>query len=255
MSLLPNLYNNSDSPLWKKIEWKPSSKQLKQFLDLQKILTKLNSQVNLTRLIKDEDYWINQVFDSLWPLKKELRDSSTPLNCIDVGTGCGFPGLAVAIALPKAKITLVDAISRKTNAIQQIVNQLGLSTRINVRTERIEQTGHNPSFRSNFDLAIARAVGSAPVLAEYLIPLINYQGNALLYRGKWNNSNEAELRQALRSLNAEINMIEAFELPFNRGIRHQIRLKSIDLCPKNYPRAIGIATKRPLGLKNSPASE
>ena len=61
------------------------------------------SRVNLTRLVEGDDYWINQVFDSLWPLQRGTGAAPEQKRrlAIDVGTGGGFPGLAVAIALPQ----------------------------------------------------------------------------------------------------------------------------------------------------------
>ena len=80
--------------------WQPSSDQLQQFTQLQELLRELNGKVNLTRLVEGEDYWISQIFDSLWPLKPWLsKGEGGPLKVIDVGTGGGFPGLAMALSL------------------------------------------------------------------------------------------------------------------------------------------------------------
>ena len=72
-------------------------------------------------------FWITQVFDSLWPLENELSTPDLPRRCIDVGTGGGFPGIAVAIALPGSTLTLVDSVGRKTAAVaaMAIINMMG----------------------------------------------------------------------------------------------------------------------------------
>ena len=101
--------------------WQPSSDQLQQFTRLQELLRDWNSRVNLTRLVEGEDYWISQIFDSLWPLQPWLGKSE-PLKVIDVGTGGGFPGLAIAIALPQAQLTLVDSVGRKVQAVQAMAD-------------------------------------------------------------------------------------------------------------------------------------
>ena len=69
--------------------------------------------------MEGEDYWISQIFDSLWPLQSWLSKGE-PLKVIDVGTGGGFPGLAIAIALPQAQLTLVDSVGRKVQALSLI---------------------------------------------------------------------------------------------------------------------------------------
>ena len=232
--------------IWENMEWVPSEHQIEQFFHFQKILKELNKSVNLTRLTDGKDFWISQVFDSLWPLKNELNNPHSHKKVIDVGTGCGFPGLAIAIALPNASVTLVDSVRRKTDAVKKISIALGLEARVFIRNERIELTGHNRSFRACFDLAVARAVAKTSVLAEYLFPLLNSEGEALIYKGKWNKFDQEQLERSLVPLNARIKRIENINLPEELGIRHSIRLSKMSICPAKYPRSIGIPVKRPL---------
>ncbi len=235
------------SDLWSALNWQPSAEQLQQLIKLQELLRQWNSQVNLTRLVEGDDYWINQVFDSLWPLSEELSTPTQVRECIDVGTGGGFPGLAIAIALPGARITLVDSVGRKTVAVQAMASALGLAERIQIRTERIEATGREPNCRGHFDLAVARAVAAAPVVAEYLVPLLRPTGTALLYRGQWSEADTAELKRALGPLNATIREVQRQQLPSDRGVRHVLRVQGTGDCPNTYPRAIGVPSKLPLG--------
>ena len=151
---------------WTALGWQPSTEQLDQLAMLQDLLREWNEKVNLTRLVDGDDYWINQVFDSLWPLAAELKTPHQPRTCIDVGTGGGFPGLAIAIALPGSQMTLLDSVGRKTAAVEAMASRLGLADRVAVRTERIETTGRDRACRGRFDLAMARAVAAAPVVAE-----------------------------------------------------------------------------------------
>ena len=178
---------------WDALGWQPSQAQRDQLVALQGQLQSWNQKVNLTRLVDGDDFWVGQVFDSLWPLTGELQSPEQPLHWIDVGTGGGFPGLAIAIALPKARVTLLDSVGRKTAAVEAMANTLGLADRVRVRTERIETTGRDGAFRGSFDRAVARAVAAAPVVAEYLVPLLNTDGQALLYRGQWNDTDTAGL--------------------------------------------------------------
>ena len=232
---------------WEVLGWRPETSQLEQLKALQDQLRSWNSRVNLTRLVEGDDYWINQVFDSLWPLKEELTSSTSSRECIDVGTGGGFPGLAIAIALPGTRMTLVDSVGRKTAAVQAMASALGLSKRIRIRTERIEATGHDQHCRGRFDLAVARAVAAAPVVAEYLVPLLRSSGEALLYRGQWSDADSADLTKALEPLKARLHDVQRLQLPAGRGIRHVLRIRCIGRCPDTYPRPIGVPSKVPLG--------
>ena len=171
---------------------------------LQVLLQSWNERVNLTRLVNGNDFWIGQVFDSLWPLAGELQSANEPQHWIDVGTGGGFPGLAVAIAVPQSQVTLLDSVGRKTAAVEAMANSLGLADRVRVRTERIETTGRDRNFRGSFDRAVARAVAAAPVVAEYLVPLLKTDGQALLYRGQWNDSDAVPFNRALHLLQARL---------------------------------------------------
>ena len=243
-------FDNPGPELWSLLGWSPDAGQLKQLVDLQKLLQDWNSRVNLTRLVQGEDFWIAQVLDSLWPLLPELMSPDTPRRCIDVGTGGGFPGLAVAIALPGAELTLVDSVGRKTAAVAAMAQSLGLSDRVQVRTERVERTGQDPSCRGKFDLAMARAVGSAPVVAEYLVPLLRRSGEGLLYRGRWHDTDDKELQSALTLLKARSLKLQRMELPSQRGARTLIRIGPEAATPDTYPRATGMPTKMPLGVQD-----
>ena len=234
--------------LWQALGWAPDDTQGAQFIALQQQLREWNGRLNLTRLVEGADFWIAQVFDSLWPLLPLLRERpAAPLRCIDVGTGGGFPGLAVAIALPNARLTLVDSVGRKTQAVQAMAEALGLAERVELRCERVERTGRQKRCRGQFDLALARAVAAAPVVAEYLVPLLASGGEALLYRGQWSAGDEAELDRALALLKGRVSRREQRELPAGRGLRTALTLQATAPCPGPYPRAVGVPAKLPLG--------
>ncbi len=235
--------------LWSHLGWRPDPGQLKGFERLQNELRLWNGRRNLTRLVEGDDYWISQVFDSLWPLRALLQSPSAaePLELIDVGTGCGFPGLAIALALPRAQLTLVDSVGRKLEAVTAMAAALGLDSRVSVRLERVELSGRAADYRGRFSLAMARAVAAAPVVAEYLVPLLAPGGQALLYRGQWSDADQEPLERAARALKAEISAVTSCDLPGGRGIRHAVWLSPLAPCPQAYPRSVGVPSRNPLG--------
>ena len=243
--------------LWQALGWHPDAGQLDRFRQLQELLRRWNERLNLTRLVEGDDYWIAQVLDSLWPLLPLLdavpagataeRPAGTDLRVIDVGTGGGFPGLAVAIALPGAQVTLVDSVQRKLDAVAAMAAELGLADRVQVRGERVERTGRQPGCRGRFQLAMARAVAAAPVVAEYLVPLLAPGGQALLYRGQWSSQDQQELARAVTTLNARISACRQRELPGGRGLRTALSVEPTATCPAAYPRPVGVPAKQPLG--------
>ena len=233
--------------IWNELKWAPSEKQLAQFIHLQELLKEWNKKINLTRLVDGDDFWTAQVCDSLLPLYEELQHPEVSHKYIDIGSGCGFPGIAIAIAMPNSDITLLDSSSKKTTFLKEVSKEIGLKARITVLTERAEIAGRDPILRSNFDYAIARAVASANVVAEYLVPFLNSTGQAIILKGGWSEAEQQILKTALTELNAEIQGTHKFLLPNNRGIRNIIRISSINKCPNQYPRSIGKPKRQPLG--------
>tara|TARA_Y100001968_G_scaffold11703_1_gene9777 strand:+ start:626 stop:1372 length:747 start_codon:yes stop_codon:yes gene_type:complete len=242
--------NNKDSNhffVWDEIKWEPTKKQFAQFTQLQELLREWNKRTNLTRLVEGSDFWITQICDSLLPFKEELQYPKLSHKVIDVGSGCGFPGIAIAIAMPNSNITLLDSSSKKTTFLKEASKIIGLNSHITVLTERAESVGKDPIFRGDFDYAVARAVAPATVVAEYLVPFLNSQGQALIYKGSWSETEQGILKKALTELNAEIKKTHSFLLPNSRGIRNIIRISSTKNCPNQYPRSIGKPKKQPLG--------
>jgi len=221
--------------------------ELEMFSSLQELIQRLNKISNLTRLIDGNDYWISQVYDSIWPFFKDSNKLFENKKFIDVGSGCGFPGLAYAITHPNSEIYLIDSSLKKTNALKQIVDSINFKNKIYIINDRIENICHNLEFRHKFDIGTARALSSAPTVAEYLLPLLKEDGLGLMFCGKWSETDNTKLQKALTLLNGKINEIKFKQLPEKKGERHVIFIKSKGNCPILYPRGIGKPKKYPLG--------
>ena len=221
--------------------------ELEMFSKLKELIKRLNKISNLTRLIDGNDYWISQVYDSIWPFFNDSNKLFENKKFIDIGSGCGFPGLAYAITHPNSEIYLIDSSLKKTNALKQIVNNMHLKNKIHIINDRIENIGHNLAFRHKFDIGTARALSSAPTVAEYLLPLLKTDGFGLIFCGKWSEMDNTKLQKAVTLLNGKINEIKFKQLPANKGERNAIFIKSTEYCPMCYPRGIGKPSKYPLG--------
>ena len=85
------------------------------------------------------------------------------------------------------------------------------------------------------------------MVAEYLVPLLNSGGQALLYRGQWHEADSSQLERALEPLKARLSSCTPCQLPDERGIRHVLRVQPISSCPKQFPRSVGVPSRQPLG--------
>tara|TARA_Y100001978_G_scaffold188646_1_gene190232 strand:+ start:697 stop:1410 length:714 start_codon:yes stop_codon:yes gene_type:complete len=220
--------------------------EIQLFKKLQQIISEINKYTNLTRLIEGDDFWISQVYDSIWPFYLSPKKTLDGKKFVDIGSGCGFPGLAYAITHPNSEVYLVDSSRKKTNALKQIIDELNFSNKIFVINDRIERIAHDSSYRNIFDIGTTRAVGSPSTVAEYILPMLNKSGSGLLYCGKWNKKDEVQIRTSLNILKGYISEIKTNQLPKNRGERNIIFIKPEQNCPNFYPRGIGKASKYPL---------
>ena len=81
-----------------------TEEEIIMFQELQIKIKELNNKTNLTRLTDGDDYWVSQVFDSIWPFKAFININFDNKKFLDIGSGCGFPGLAYAITHPDSEI-------------------------------------------------------------------------------------------------------------------------------------------------------
>ena len=220
--------------------------EIKLFKKLQKIISEINKDTNLTRLVEGDDYWISQVYDSIWPFYLNTNKIFDGKKFIDIGSGCGFPGLAYAITHPNSEVYLVDSSRKKTDALKQIIEELNFSNKVFVINDRIETIAHNASYRNNFDIGTSRAVGSPSTVAEYILPMLHRRGIGLLYCGKWKKEDEVKIMNSLKILKGSIAEISQTQLPKQKGERNIIFIKPEQNCPDHYPRGIGKPAKYPL---------
>ncbi|PMB39963.1 16S rRNA (guanine(527)-N(7))-methyltransferase RsmG [Fischerella thermalis CCMEE 5330] len=237
--------------IWQQtLNWQPTTKQQVQLQRLYELILEGNQKLNLTRITDPQEFWEKHLWDSLRGVALLLRvgqkDFTSPLHhFIDIGTGAGFPGIPVAIALPDCTVTLVDSTRKKIAFLEHILPELKLD---NVKTliGRAEEIGQQSQYRQNYDVAMIRAVSNAPVCAEYTLPLLKQGGLAIIYRGNWTEEETTALTDAVKLLGGEIEAIEQFTTPLSKSLRHCLYLRKIATTPAKFPRAVGIPTHKPL---------
>nr|WP_290224403.1 16S rRNA (guanine(527)-N(7))-methyltransferase RsmG [Trichocoleus desertorum] len=244
------------------LHWQPTSHQQQQLQQLYNLILDGNRQLNLTRITEPTEFWEKHLWDSLRGLAPFLEDEGggmkdeeepnsslllppSSFHVIDIGTGGGFPGIPAAIARPDWQVTLLDSTQKKVTFLQTLATTLGLEN-ITTLVDRAEQVGQLPEHRKAYDLALIRAVGSASVCAEYALPLLKLEGQAVLYRGQWTVEETEALRPAVAQLGGAIAAIEECSTPISHSMRHCLYLRKVAQTPSEFPRAIGVPAKQPL---------
>jgi 16S rRNA (guanine527-N7)-methyltransferase len=190
-----------------------------------------NRHVNLTAL-SGRSGFIRLVVDSL----TAARAYDGGAHGVDVGSGAGYPGLVLAALYPEAPWTLVESVQKKARFLSEAAAALGLG-RVRVVAARAEALA--ASQREGFGFAVARAVGSLPLVAELTVPLVAVGGAILLMRGPEGAQELHRTAPFLHRLGAGAPNLDTLDLPEEAGRRVLVGMRKIAETPPRYPRRGG----------------
>lgn len=156
-----------------------SDKVIDKLFNFNEIVYKKNEQINLTRIKKEESVYRN-FLDSLNDVV--LKELAGVKSVIDIGSGSGFPAIALAIVFPKIKFTLVETTGKKVDFLVDAVKELKLDN-VRVIKARAEELAHDRAYREKYDIVTARAVAKLSVLTELTSGFVKVEGKLLLYKG------------------------------------------------------------------------
>jgi 16S rRNA (guanine527-N7)-methyltransferase len=137
-------------------------------------LFKWNRVHNLTGA-KDETSLDGFIVDALFPLTFLPKVSSL----LDIGTGAGFPGMILAMALPQTEIFLVEPLSKRASFLQFVTATLQLHN-VHVIKKRVE--AFDP--QKSIELITSRAVTQTDMLLRLSAHLRNANSLLLFYKGE-----------------------------------------------------------------------
>jgi 16S rRNA (guanine527-N7)-methyltransferase len=179
--------------------------------------------------------------DSLVALElPQVREASA---VADIGAGAGFPGLPLAIALPRSPVTLIESSARKCAFLQRAVEASRVENATVVHA-RVEELGRlSPAF----DLVTARALAPLAVVAEYAAPLLEIGGTLVAWRGRRDPEGERIAKLAADELGLEV--LEPVHVQPYSGAEHRYLhlMSKVMETATRFPRRPGVARKRPLG--------
>jgi len=181
------------------------------------------------------------VADSLAAL--ELDALGKAESIADLGSGAGFPGLALAVALPSAEVNLIESQRRRCEFLERACAAAGIENARIVWTRAEEW--HAGAARN--DVVVARALAPQTVVLEYAAPLLRTGGTLIDWRGRREKAAEEEADRAAALLGLHREEVRRV-IPFAGANDHHLHVfvKTLE-TPARFPRRAGVARKRPLG--------
>ena len=161
----------------------------------------------------------------------------------DLGSGAGFPGVVLAVALPRARVALVESAARKCEFLERLVSTLEI---VNARVVNARAEAW-PQGLGAQDLVVARALAPLAVLCEYAAPLLGPGGTLVAWKGEVGaaEAESAERAAEILGLQSEGAVRSA---PYAGSVAHHLHVfRKVAPTPAGYPRRPGVARKRPLG--------
>lgn len=216
-------------------------KSLERFDIYARLLVEWNEKINLTAITEPDEIVIKHFVDSLSIFS--VIDIPEGAKVIDVGTGAGFPGMAMLIARPDLKITLMDSTNKKLNVIRDILSNVGLNA--DVIHKRAEEAGQSKDYRESYDFVTARAVSNLRDLSEFCLPFVKVGGTFISMKSAKADEEIEEGKKAIAVLGGKIKEKKTFELE-EAGERTIILIEKSSSTPAKYPRPSAKMAKNPI---------
>ena len=206
----------------------------------------------LLALVAQDDRAPTTVRDPVRALDDHVADSLVALELpqvrgaqaiADLGSGAGFPGLPLAVALPSSRVALVESNTRKAAFLEAAILASSAANAYSVRARAEEW---REGVRS-LDLVTARALAPLNVVAEYAAPLLRVGGALVVWRGRREPDGEKTAAAAADELGlevADVLQVKPYAGAHNRHLHLMLKVRP---TPERFPRRSGMALKRPLG--------
>ena len=164
---------------------------------------------------------------------------------IDVGTGAGFPGMALKMLVPSLEVTLLDSLNKRLDWLLETCGTLSLQ---GIRTlhARAEEQAQVKGFRDSFDFAAARAVADLRVLCELCLPYVKVGGQFLAMKSTNSDRELEEAAHAIKLLGGRVRGVHDYAIPGTDVTHRLILIEKLAPTLKGYPRRWAKIQKEPL---------
>lgn len=215
----------------KKLNIELTNEAFLNFEEYYKFLVEYNEHVNLTAITDYDGVYYKHFYDSL-TLSLAL-DVTKPINLVDVGAGAGFPSIPNAIVFNNLNVTIIDALNKRINFLNELIAKLQLN---NAKALHARAEEYAAFHREEADVVTARAVARLNILAELCIPLVKVGGLFVAMKSVESEQEFLEAKGAIKTLGAEHLKTISVELPNQMGHREILVFKKVNKTPSKYPR-------------------
>lgn len=212
-----------------------------RFLLYYERLVETNEKMNLTAITEKNEVYCKHFLDSL-EITRAI-DCDKKMTLCDVGSGAGFPSIPLAIVNDNCEVTIIDALNKRINFLNDLVKELELENVIALH-KRAEDFAKEK--REYFDLVTARAVARLNILVELCLPLTKLGGKMIAMKGSSGLEEVEDAQKAIQVLGGTIEKTITVELPEGMGKREIIIIKKIKNTPSKYPRSFAKIKERPI---------
>ena len=203
-------------------------------------LSEKNKVMNLTAIEGEADSARLHFLDSAALLS--LADFGGK-RVVDVGSGAGFPGLALKIARPDIALTLLDSLDKRVKFLRETSALLGFE---DVRCLHARAEEASPELRQSYDIAVSRAVARLNLLCELCLPFVKKGGLFIAMKGPGAAEELAEAQKAVRLLGGELERCADYAIPGTEQVRTAVLIRKTADTPARYPRRWAQMKKQPL---------
>ena len=207
-----------------------------------RLLLEKNRVMNLTAIREPEGVARLHMLDCAALLKFCDLEGKT---LIDVGTGAGFPGMALKILVPSLEVTLLDSLNKRVDWLNETIGALGLDG-VQAVHGRAEEAGREPELRERFDFAAARAVADLRLLCELCLPLVKVEGRFLAMKGTDCAQELEAALPAIQILGGRVEDCFDYQIPHTNVTHRVILIEKSAPTPEKYPRRWTKMQKSPL---------